>query len=146
MSFASRTVLTCGVFDLFHVGHVNFLERCAELGDELVVAIMTDRWTEEFKKRRPIFDQESRARIVRALKGVSKTIWMDTIDPTCAMVESQCSVFAHGNDWLRPGEDLSIRIPELARAHILAQRIEIVLVPYTAGVSSSGLRTYVAPS
>lgn len=136
----SRIVLTCGVFDLLHVGHVNFLERCRELGDELAVAIMTDRWTEGFKGKRPVFDQAARERIVGALRPVSRTLMMDAIDPTDAMQRSRCTIFAHGNDWLRQGEDMAIRLPPRAREHIIAARIELVLVPYTDGVSTSIVR------
>lgn len=136
-----KIVLTCGVFDLFHAGHVAYLKRCASLGDELIVAIMTDRWTESFKKKQPIYNQRDRAFIVSSIKGVTRTLFMDEIDPTQAMKESRCNVFVHGNDWLRDGEDINnVRLPASARAHMLANHVELVLVPYTDGVSSGAVR------
>lgn len=135
-----KVVLTCGVFDLFHRGHAEYLRKCARFGDRLVVAIMTDRWVEEFKGRRPVYDQESRARIVESIKGVSDTLLMDTIDPTAAMEACGCSIFVHGNDWLRPGEDLDVRLPARARAHIIKNRVVVVLIPYTEGISTTAIR------
>jgi glycerol-3-phosphate cytidylyltransferase len=137
----SRIVLTCGVFDLFHAGHATYLKKCASLGDELIVAVMTDRWTEHFKKKKPIFNERDRSFIVSSIKGVKSTLLMDQIDPTLAMRMTRCNVFVHGNDWLHEGEDISnVRLPSSARAHMLAHRVELVLVPYTDGVSSSEVR------
>lgn len=135
-----RIVLTCGVFDLLHAGHVAYLKRCASLGDELVVAVMTDRWTAGFKGQAPVYNQEERRRIVGALRFVDRTLLMDEIDPTEAMKASGCRVFVHGNDWLRPGEDLGQRLPPRAREWILSCRVDLVLVPYTDGVSTSAVR------
>lgn len=136
----NRTVLTCGVFDLLHAGHVAYLERCAALGQRLVVAVMSDRWTAEFKGRPPIYSQEDRRRIVGALRVVDQTLLMDEIDPTAAMMVSRCRVFVHGNDWLRPGEDLARRLPPRAREWMVSSHVDLVLVPYTDGVSTSAVR------
>lgn len=139
----SRVVLTCGVFDLFHVGHAEFLNRCASFGDKLVVSIMTDRWTEEFKKRRPVYDQAARARIVSLFKGVDLVQYMDTIDPTESMRSCGCKIFVHGNDWLMPGEDLNQRIPETAKKYMIDHDVDVFIVPYTKGVSTSKVRMHV---
>lgn len=61
---------TAGVFDLFHVGHLNLLERCKEKCDILIVGVCNDEYVTKIKKRKPIFSQEERIKILNALKMV----------------------------------------------------------------------------
>lgn len=61
---------TCGVFDLFHVGHLNLLERCKEMCDILIVGVCDDRYVTEIKKKQPVCPEEQRVRILNALKVV----------------------------------------------------------------------------
>lgn len=64
------TVLTIGVFDLFHIGHLRLLQRAASLGDRLVVGIHPDEVVRQYK-RQPMIPFEQRIEIVRALPMVS---------------------------------------------------------------------------
>jgi len=48
-----KTVFTCGVFDLYHIGHLNFLKESKSYGDKLIVGINTDEFTLSYKKKRP---------------------------------------------------------------------------------------------
>ena len=59
-----KRVFTSGSFDLFHIGHLNILEKSAALGDELIVGVSTDELIEEYKGMKPIIPYEQRARIV----------------------------------------------------------------------------------
>ena len=61
----------CG--DIFHYGHVRFLEKAKELGDVLLVGIHSDKTIESYK-RKPIFTMQERVEIVKANKWVSKVI------------------------------------------------------------------------
>ena len=77
-------VMTGGVFDVIHHGHVTTLRAAKELGDVLVVAIATDKTVKKVKGRKPMHSQDERAEIVSALRdvdlavvGVSK--WQDTL-------------------------------------------------------------------
>lgn len=66
-----KIILTGGVFDLFHIGHVRFLKECKALGDILVVTILGDKETTRRKgSRRPIVPEDQRAEIVESLKFV----------------------------------------------------------------------------
>ena len=47
---------TCGVFDLFHVGHLNLLERCKEMCDILIVGVCDDNYVINIKKTTPVYD------------------------------------------------------------------------------------------
>lgn len=61
---------TCGVFDLFHVGHLNLLERCKEMCDILIVGVCDDKYVTEIKKKQPVYSEDQRVRIINALKVV----------------------------------------------------------------------------
>lgn len=61
---------TTGVFDLFHVGHLNLLERCKELCDYLIVAVCGDDYVIQVKKKTLVFTEEERIRIIGTLKCV----------------------------------------------------------------------------
>ena len=51
---------TCGVFDLFHVGHLNLLERCKEMCDILIVGVCDDKYVTEIKKKQPVYPGSDR--------------------------------------------------------------------------------------
>ena len=63
---------TCGVFDLFHVGHLNLLERCKEMCDILIVGVCNDEYVRNVKCKEPIYSEKQRVRIINALKVVDR--------------------------------------------------------------------------
>ena len=65
----SRTVITFGTFDVFHVGHLRVIERAAALGDRLVVGVSADELNLRKKGREPVFSQAERLAIVAALQA-----------------------------------------------------------------------------
>ena len=65
---------TSGVYDLFHIGHLNLLKRAKEQCDYLIVSVSTDELAQEYKKRKPIICQEDRMAIVEAIKYVDKVV------------------------------------------------------------------------
>lgn len=67
-------VFTSGSFDLFHIGHLNILERSAALGDELIVGVSTDELIQHYKGMPPIIPFEQRFRIISSLKCVTKAV------------------------------------------------------------------------
>lgn len=67
-------VVAGGVFDILHVGHLYFLEKAKELGDELIVIIARDSTVMKRKGRKPIFPENLRKRLVEALKPVDKAV------------------------------------------------------------------------
>ena len=66
----SKTVITFGTFDVFHVGHVRVLNRSAALGDRLVVGVSSDNLNFAKKGRNPVFRQDERLEIVANVKAV----------------------------------------------------------------------------
>ena len=93
---------TCGVFDLFHVGHLNLLERCKELCDILIVGVCDDEYVRCIKKKEPIILQNDRVRILNALKCVDKAELVDittTNDKMVAHEKFHFDVLFSGDDW-----------------------------------------------
>ena len=64
---------TCGVFDLFHVGHLNLLERCKSMCDILIVGVCDDKYVTDIKRKQPVYPEDQRVRILNALKNLDKT-------------------------------------------------------------------------
>lgn len=61
---------TCGVFDLFHVGHLILLERCKAMCDKLIVGVCDDNYVRDIKHKEPVIPDVDRVRILKALKVV----------------------------------------------------------------------------
>ena len=73
---------TTGVFDLFHVGHLNLLERCKAQCDYLIVAVCGDDYVTQIKHKQPVYPEADRIRIIGALKCVDEvsTITIEEVD------------------------------------------------------------------
>ena len=69
-----KTGITVGVFDLFHIGHLNLLERCKGKCDYLIVAVCGDDYVSLIKHKVPVFPVEQRCRILKALRCVDEVI------------------------------------------------------------------------
>ena len=78
---AIKVVMTGGVFDILHIGHLATLRAAKELGDVLVVVVARDSTVERLKKRRPLNPEAHRLRLVSALKPVDVAILGSPGDP-----------------------------------------------------------------
>lgn len=63
-----KKVITFGTFDVFHVGHINIIERAASMGDYLIVGISSDSLNYSKKGRYPIYSEDDRMKIIQSLK------------------------------------------------------------------------------
>ena len=132
---------TCGVYDLFHVGHLNLLERCKEMCDYLVVGICDDEYVRVIKKKEPVINENDRARIVEALKCVDEVIIIDietTNDKELALSKIGFDVLFSGDDW--KGSERYLKTEE----QFGEKGVSIEYLPYTKGVSTSDLKERMA--
>ena len=125
---------TSGVFDMFHIGHLNILKRAKEKCDYLIVGVSTDEVVQEYKHHLPIIPYEQRAEIVRAIKYVDEVVPQTTMDKMKMWEQVHFDVMFHGDEW--KGTELYNRY-EQEFAEVGAK---IEYLSHTEGVSSSMLR------
>lgn len=126
---------TQGVYDMFHIGHLNILNRAKEQCEYLIVGVNSDRLVEEYKHKRTVIKQCDRATIVENIKAVDKCVIVDTLDKVKILQEYHFEAIFIGDDW--QGNPRWVNTKEELRA----LGVDVVFLPYTEGVSSSALRT-----
>jgi len=126
-------IYVIGVFDLFHVGHLQLLQRAKSLGTKLVVAVNSDDLVSKYK-RKPIINEKDRLKIIKALDLVDNAFLIDTYDNKIHISKNEVDIIVHGDDWPRDSYMRQIGIDDL---FLLKNRVELELVPYTEGISTS---------
>ncbi len=95
-----QTVITFGTFDVFHVGHLNLLERAQALGERLVVGISSDALNIKKKGRSPIYSQAERTAIVSALRCVDHTFLEESLEKKRSyVIKYKADILVMGDDW-----------------------------------------------
>ena len=122
---------TTGVFDMFHIGHLNILKRAKEQCDYLIVGVSTDEVVEEYKKKTPIIKFEERIAIVEAIKYVDEVVPQTTMDKMEAWKQLKFDVMFHGSDW--KGSNMYNHIIEKFNN----VGVQVIFLPHTEGVSST---------
>ena len=128
---------TTGVFDMFHIGHLNILKRAKEQCDYLIVGVSTDECVFSYKHKYPIISFEQRAAIVNAIKYVDEVVPQISMDKLEFLKSRHFDVMFHGDEW--KGSELYNKY-ELEFANYGAR---IVYLPHTKGISSSELRNII---
>jgi len=129
-----RRVFTSGSFDLFHVGHLNILEKSAALGDELIVGVSTDELIEHYKGMKPIIPFEQRVRIVESIKCVTKVVKQTKLTEIAQLQRENIDVVTIGDDW----KDKYLEGLEWMKKQ---PGKEVVYFPYTPGVSTTKIKS-----
>lgn len=121
--------------DLVHPGHLNIINHARELGDEIIVGLLTDKAIASYK-RLPFMSWEQRKVVVENIKGVSKVVPQETLDYVPNLRALKPDFVVHGDDW-RSG------VQKETRQRIIDVLKEwngrLVEVPYTEGISSTQL-------
>jgi len=95
-----KTVITFGTFDVFHVGHVNILQRAAALGDTLIVGISTDELNFSKKQRYPIYNERDRMKIVNGLRYVNFCFFEESMELKREYIQRyNADTLVMGDDW-----------------------------------------------
>lgn len=122
---------TTGVFDLFHIGHLNILRSARERCDYLIVGVSTDEIVKEYKHKTPIIPYSERAAIVGAIKYVDKVVPQRSMDKMLAWNELKFDVVFHGDDWKGSSmyDEIEVKLANVG--------CDMVFLPHTQGTSST---------
>lgn len=125
---------TTGVFDMFHIGHLNILEKASALCETLIVGVTTDELCYNRKNKYPIIPQDDRVKILKAIRYVDKVVLQTNMDKVNAVKEYGCDVVFVGSDWkgTPTWRQYEKQFAELG--------CSVVYLDHTDGISSSILR------
>ncbi|MDM8249753.1 adenylyltransferase/cytidyltransferase family protein [Lacrimispora saccharolytica] len=125
---------TQGVYDMFHIGHLNLINHAKEYCDYLIVGVNADRLVQEYKHKTPVINEIERAEIVRNIKAVDKCVIAHTLDKKAALELYHFDAIFIGDDWKGNPRWEQTKI-ELAK-----HGVDLVFLPHTEGLSSTKLR------
>ena len=121
---------TTGVFDLFHIGHLNLLRRAKEQCDHLIVGVTVDELV-LYKNKNAVIPFEERIEIVRNIKYVDEAVPQENMNKMEAWQKYHFNRMFVGDDW--KGTEKWNRIEEEMRS----VGVELIYFPYTKGTSST---------
>lgn len=124
---------TTGVFDMFHIGHLNILRRAKEQCEYLIVGVSTDELVESYKHKRPMIPYADRRQIVESIRFVDQVVSQTSLDKVEAWKRLHFDAVFHGDDW--KGSDMYNQI-EKALQEV---GCDMVFLSHTQGISSSAL-------
>lgn len=124
---------TTGVFDMFHIGHLNVLRNAKAQCDYLIVGVSTDELVKAYKHKTPVISFAERAAIVEAIRYVDKVVPQKSMDKLEAWKELHFDAVFHGDDW--KGSAMYAAVEESLRA----VGCDMVFLPHTDGTSSTML-------
>jgi glycerol-3-phosphate cytidylyltransferase len=126
---------TTGVFDLFHIGHLNILRNAKSQCDELIVGVTTDELCQKLKNKTPIISFQERSEIINALKCVDRVVPQDRIDELADLECYQFHKIFKGSDW--EGSSKWKHLEE----KFSEKGVKVIYFAYTEATSSSLIRT-----
>lgn len=125
---------TTGVFDMFHIGHLNILRNAKEQCEHLIVGVSTDEVVQTYKHKTPIIPFKERIAIVEAIKYVDEVVPQTTMDKFAAWENLRFEAVFHGDDWR--GSEMYNEIEK----KLNSVNVDMVFLPHTDGTSSTMLK------
>lgn len=128
---------TAGVYDMFHIGHLNVIKNAKEYCEELIVGVSTDEVVEKNKNKKTIIPFQERIKIVEAIKYVDRVIPQISYSiegKIQTAKNNNIDVMFVGDDWKNTEKWNKIEV-ELNKIGV-----EVVYLPHTDGISSTILR------
>lgn len=130
-------VYTGGTFDLFHAGHVNFLEQCSKLG-EVVVSLNTDEFIEKYKGKPPVIPYSARKKVLE------DCIWVDRVVENTGNEDSKPSILSVRPDIIAIGDDWAkkdyYKQMQFTQEWLDENDYLLVYLPYTKGISTTQIK------
>ncbi len=127
------TVITYGVFDLLHYGHLSLLKRCAELGDKLIVGVSTDDMCVK-KGKQCVFSLEKRMDMIADLR------YVDLVIPETCMEQKVTDISKYGVDIFVLGSDYKDIFPKMKEYEQIKNKCKIIFLERTPDISSTILK------
>lgn len=129
-----RIGYTDGVYDLFHVGHLNMIQTAKKYCEYLIVGVHGDDVVKEYKHHKPIINENDRKRIIESIKGVDRAEINRFRDKLKLWELYHFDVVFIGDDW--KGTERWNNFEK-----VLAEfNVDVVYVPYTKGISTTDIR------
>lgn len=140
-SAGKKIVFTNGVFDILHVGHVDYLQKAKALGEVLIVAINDDASVKKLNKgpERPIHPEEARALVIGALRCVDATIIFKDETPIEVIKSILPDVLVKGGDYDPMEKNPSMKTFIVGSAEVYAAGGQVVTIPLVQGFSSTNI-------
>ncbi|MCI9421128.1 MAG: adenylyltransferase/cytidyltransferase family protein [Dorea sp.] len=125
---------TTGVYDMFHIGHLNIIKKAKKQCDFLIVGVSTDELVEKDKNKTPIIPFEERCEIVKSIRYVDQVVPQIDKNKFDAWEKYHFDKMFVGSDW--KGTDSWIMFEK----QFSPIGVEIIYLDYTDGISSTILR------
>ena len=124
-----------GVFDFCHVGHINIIRKASKLCDQLVVAVVSDKFANKYKNQIIVHNQDERVKMIADLDLGVTIVIVDNNNHEFFFNKYKITHLYHGTDW-----DKEPYIDFMGRKVIENCNINVVMLPHTKGISSTALR------
>lgn len=125
---------TTGVFDMFHIGHLNVIRRAKEQCDYLIVGVSTDECVQNYKNKTPIIPYEHRRQILESIRYVDKVVPQVNMNKMQAWETLKFNAVFHGSDW--QNTEMYTKMQQ----EFAPLGVDVVFLPHTDGISSTILR------
>jgi len=122
---------TTGVFDLFHIGHLNIIRESKKKCDYLIVAVSNDQLAFKLKKRKPVIPFKERLTIIESLKYVNKAVEEKVDDKIDARKKYKFDIIFKGDDWKKTKKWKKLK------KSLNKLNTKVVFLKYTKGTSST---------
>jgi len=121
----NKRVITFGTFDVFHIGHVNILERAKEEGGYLIVGLSSDELNFSKKQRYPVYPQAQRMKIIESLRFVDEVFIEESLDLKAQYIQQfSADILVMGDDWV-------------GKFDAMNQHCEVKYLPRTPSISTT---------
>ena len=128
-----KIVFVGGCFDLFHIGHLNLLQKAKECGDIVIVGVTADELVEQQKSTKPVIPLKERMQIIESLSCVDFVVAQDKLADVDLLKRLFVDVFISGSDWENKKDE-----PE--GYEWIRNNLEMIFLPRTEGISSTSIK------
>jgi len=122
---------TSGVYDLFHIGHLNILKNAKSMCDKLIVGVSTDELVFQYKQKNPVIKHNERMEIVSNIRHVDGVVAQETMNKLEMWEKLKFDVLVVGDDWQKTTKW------DLIETDFKKKGVRVVYFPHTQGTSST---------